>query len=113
MTKFRLSIANTVGVLVKGKYHDENGAEQPFEFTLFCDRLSNEEMLALPSRYATAFDFLRAHAKGWKDQQLVVDEANQPAAFSPEALDVLLSMTGMAAACYQAYRVQATATLKN
>ncbi|KQT10964.1 hypothetical protein [Ramlibacter sp. Leaf400] len=113
MPKFKLAIADTIGVLVKGAYMDENAAEKEFSFTLFCVRLANEELRQLSEKYPTAFEFLRAHARGWKDQTLVVDEANQPAPFSPDALEVLLNMGGMASLCYSAYRAQVTVTAKN
>jgi hypothetical protein len=85
---FKLAIADTVGINVNGSTRDANGVEQPFAFALFCDRLKNDDLVAWvtePGR--TANRFFQEHAKGWRDQALVLDDANQPAPFSAEALE--------------------------
>lgn len=110
----KLAIADLVGVKVEGTYRNEDGNERTFKFTLVCDRLPQDELkdvIADPA--GTAMDFFRKHAKDWKDQRFVLDGDGNPAPFSDMALELLMSISGMAARCWQAYLTQAVVTAKN
>jgi len=45
----------------------------------------------------------RDNLTGWKDQRLVIDDNNQPAPFSADALECVLGITGAAAVIHTAY----------
>jgi hypothetical protein len=112
---FKLKIADKIGVKVKGTTVDEKGADRAFSFTLYCDRLAEKKLKeVILDRDTSAHNFFEQHAHGWKDQDLVVDEATgQAADFSQEALAALFEISGMATVCWQAYLQQALATAKN
>lgn len=107
---FKLAIGDRVAIKVKGNYVDAESVERKFNFTLDCDRLATKELsAAIKDPALSAEAFFRLHAHNWKDQRLVLDEAGQPAPFSPEALDMLFTISGMAAVCWQSYLEQAVA----
>lgn len=111
---FKLIIANTIVTKVKGVFTDENGAERPFDFQLEQDRVDQAELQAtLTNQSEPAAAFIKRVTKGWRGQRLVLTEGDAPADFSPEALDVLLSISGMGGFCYQAYLKQVLVHEKN
>jgi hypothetical protein len=61
----------------------------------------------------TTVSFFEKHAKDWQGQQLVLDDEGKPAPFSFEALQLLLSMAGMANLCWHSYVQQVQAIAKN
>lgn len=111
---YKLAIANTIITKIKGAFTDENGKEQPFEFQLEQARIDQAALqtAATNSAESTA-DFIKRLTTGWRNQQLVQHEDGSAAAFSPEALDVLLSISGMAGYCYRAYLEQVMVHAKN
>jgi hypothetical protein len=48
-------------------------------------------------------DFLKEQLTGWRGQTLVLDESDQPAAYSLEALAQVQSVPGASNTIYQAY----------
>jgi hypothetical protein len=110
---FKLVISNKVLTKVKGFYRDEKGVARPFNFELEQDRISQEELKDLVTDGGSTPDFIRRVTHGWKGQRLVLGDDDQPAEFCGEALDVLLSISGMATYCYQAYVAQVLVTEKN
>jgi hypothetical protein len=114
MQQYKLSIAEKIGVKVKGTTVGEDGGEVPYAFTLICTRLAHDDLrAAIEDKTKTANQFFEEHAKDWRGQNLVHDAAGRPAPFSGEALGVLFTVAGMAAACWQAYLQQVMATTKN
>jgi hypothetical protein len=112
--KYRLAIADRVGVRVEGAAQDESGAEKPFAFTLVLTRLPNDELRKeIEDQARTVPAFIRANASAWREQTLVLTDGGDPAQFSPEALDALLSIAGMPAAIWRAYLAQVMVTSKN
>jgi hypothetical protein len=112
--QYKLAIADLIGVTVAGSTITEDGAEKPFKFVLVCKRLTQEQLKAeLDSQGRTANKFFEENAQNWRDQDLVLEPGNAPAAFSVDALRLLFTINGMAAACWQAYLQQVMATRKN
>ncbi len=112
--QYRLAISDKVGVRVEGATVDEDGLERRFKFTLVCDRLPQHQLRELiADKSATSMDFFRQHAHGWRDQRLVLDANGNPAEFSADALELLFTISGLAAVCWQAYLSQVVATAKN
>lgn len=110
---YKLVISNKISTKVKGFYRNEKGVSCPFNFELEQDRISQEELKETVSDNGSTPDFIRRVTHGWKGQRLVLDDNDQPAEFCAEALDVLLSISGMATYCYQAYVAQVLVTEKN
>lgn len=111
---FKLVIDNKITTRVKGYYKDSSGISKPFNFELMQDRIDQDELKNIANdKQENASDVVRRVTHGWKGQRLVLDENDQPAAFSPEALDVLLSVAGMGTYCFQAYVSQVLVVEKN
>lgn len=111
---FKLVIGNKILVKVKGAYTDENGHQRSFEFQLEQDRISQDELrAAITDKGEDAGAFIRRTTHGWRGQTLVLTEEGAPAAFNAEALDALLSVSGMAGYCWQAYLAQVLVHEKN
>jgi hypothetical protein len=111
---YKLAIEDLVGVKVEGKSRDKNGVEKTFKFTLVCERYTQDQMkIAVSDKDESASDFVEKVARDWQGQPLVLDDDDKPAAFSVEALAVLLTITGMAVLCFHSYVQQAGATAKN
>lgn len=102
---YKLTIGDVIEVAVKGSVQD--GADKvSFAFTLRAKRLNTAQFREAfgPESQVLSRDFLLANVSGWRGQRLVLDDEGQPAAFSPEALDCLLSVVGMETICVNAYR---------
>lgn len=111
---YKLAISDLIGVKVEGKNQDKDGSEKPFKFTLVCERKSAEQMKDVVSdKDETAFAFFEKNARDWQGQKLVLDEEGQPAPFNLDSLRVLMSISGMAMLCWQAYLTQVQANAKN
>lgn len=111
---YKLAIDDLVGVKIEGKNQQKDGSEKPFKFTLVCERYDAEQMKTVVSdKDETAFAFFSKVARDWHGQKLVLDEEGQPAPFNPDSLAVLMSISGMAMLCWQAYLQQVQATAKN
>jgi hypothetical protein len=101
---FRLVVADVVDFPVKFTVND-GGASKPFAINLQAKRLPQDAFrrLAEGGSDATVGEFLAEHVTGWRGQKLVVDDAGQPADFSPEAFACLLSLVGVAGLAFAAY----------
>lgn len=104
---FKLKIGNFIEVPVHLRVRD-GGQTKDFKFQVTGKRLSAEEARSKLSGEGdtaneTVGEFLKANLTDWRGQTLVLDEADQPAAFGPEALDTLLSVAGAAGVIYVAY----------
>jgi hypothetical protein len=110
----KLAIGNVIGVRVEGAWRDESGTDKPFKFVLSCDRLSTEQLETEGAdKGQTILTFFETHAKGWKDQNLVLEEDGTPAAFSVDALRALIGMSGMPMLLWKSYLNQVAVTAKN
>lgn len=111
--QYKLAIADLIGVTVEGSTVTEDGAAKPFKFVLVCKRLTSDELKAEFENKRTANQFFEDNTQNWRDQDLVLEPGNAPAAFSVEALRILFTISGMAATCWQAYLQQVMAARKN
>lgn len=107
---FKLTIGDVMDVRIKGAVQGDAGSV-PFNFTLRMRRIgiaAYRQVIRADSDVLIK-DFLAANTVGWAGQRLVLDEADQPAAFSPEAFEALLTVVGMEGVIYQAYDQALTA----
>ena len=111
---FKLVIDNKINTRIKGFYKDAAGVSRAFNFELVQERVDQEELQkTIDDKNEKASDFIRRTTSGWKNQRLVLNEDDQPAEFSPEALDALLNVAGMGGFCFQAYLAQVLVSEKN
>jgi hypothetical protein len=101
---YKLVISDTVEVPVKFTVNDA-GKTSGFQFHLIAQRLPQEAFKALAEGDAdrTVGQFLADHVTGWRGQRLVVDDAGNPADFSPEAFACMLDLVGVAGLAFTAY----------
>lgn len=110
--KFRIAVSDTVLVPVAGAFRDADGVEQPFSFSLICNRESVEEQKK--SLGKPMADFVAERTIGWRDQKLVLDiDTGAPAEFCADALAALLNINGISPMAFQAYMVESGAIAKN
>lgn len=106
MTKYRLQISDRVNVRVRGelKAAAPNAAPQKVDFTLDMKRVDQAGINELIQRGDSIADTLVGLTGGWEGQNLVIDtDTGAPAAYSPEAMRVLLGCPGMAPLCWASY----------
>lgn len=110
---YKLAISNIVEVPINFTLRTGAG-EQPFEITLVCDRIDREKVKEVfESKDQTAIDVLVNVTRGWKDQTLILDDTDQPAAFTSEAFAELLKVPGVAVVALNSYFGEISAKRKN
>lgn len=111
----KLAISDHTEFLVKFTLKDGK-VNKPFSATLSCKRLTNDEIQsifsAVDNQYKAALE-TEGLITDWRDQRLVLDDHDQPAAFSPEALSLFLSANGVAKLVFDAYQKECGAKEKN
>lgn len=112
--KFKLAVSNTVAVPMKFSLND-NGVIKKHAFTLHAERLSQEAFTARVKEKGEELisSFMAPLITGWQGQRLVLDLADQPADFSPDALEALFSVAGVAMVAYASYQKVLAASEKN
>lgn len=109
----KLAIASIVAVSVAFSLN-ENGVTRQHKFQLICDRKDADTLAAtMEDKDLTVKAFLDEVVTGWKDQKLVLNEDDTPAAFSRENFDLLTSIPGMVSVIYGAYLKEVGAKAKN
>lgn len=113
--KYKANVSDTVLVPVEGTFTDAEGTLQPFKFSLICARLPGAEKRKAYESLAVADipKFFAPLTKGWRDQNLVLEEDGSPAQFCPEALDELFNIDGIGQLAFNAYIVESAAKAKN
>ena len=110
---FTLAVEDTVEVPVKFTLKAKSVAKL-FAFTLTATRLAQDEITArLEDKEKKVKDFMADVVTDWSGQRLVLGDDGAPAAFSPEALDALLNVAGVASVCFSAYFKECGAKEKN
>jgi hypothetical protein len=110
---FKLAIEDTVEVPVKFTLKNK-GVAKLFVFSIVATRLAQDEISnRLEDKEKKIKDFMSDLITGWTGQRLVLDEAGEPADFSPEALEVMLNAPGVATILFNAYLKDCGATAKN
>lgn len=103
--KYRLVIGDVISVPVKGTLQVDGGAELCFDFKLQMRRLPRQEFEGViePGSGHPVDSFVLSNTVGWSGQQIVLDEQGEPAAYSAEALDCMLTIVGMPQRIFQDY----------
>ena len=110
---YKLAIQNTAQVKVKFTLKDQ-GVDRIHAFTLTATRLEQDAITArLEDTERKVKDFMTDLIIGWDGQRLVLNQDDTPADFSPEALEVLLNVGGVALVCFNAYLKDCGAKEKN
>jgi hypothetical protein len=116
---FKLAVAAVLLATINFTTND-NGETREFKFALEQDRLTEDEWdaRAKPEKgqtnQAAVRKLLISITRGWRDQNLVLDDATgQPAAFSREALEFMFTMPGFQDVALNAYINGVSAKVKN
>ncbi|WP_157991425.1 hypothetical protein [Caldimonas tepidiphila] len=103
---FKLTVADIIELPIKITLNDAGKTASHF-FHLSAQRISQEEgreaLQALQANELETKDFLLEKVCGWRGQRLVVDDSGEPARFSREAFECLLSLAGLPAIVWGAY----------
>lgn len=115
MSKFVIAVEDAVEVPVKFTLK-AGKVNKAFAFTLTATRIPQDELQTKMKDAEYKFkEGLQSMGviTGWADQRLVLDASGQPAEFSEEALDAMLSVAGVARMVYDAYLKECGAKEKN
>ncbi len=107
---FKLAIANVIQVPVKFTMK-EGAVNKLFSFTLTANRKTPEEVEEQPEK--TIKEYLIENVTDWSGQRLVLQDNNEPAAFSAEAFDYMLKQPGLLLLVWQAYQRECGGKEKN
>lgn len=110
----KLRIGDQVEVPVHLKIKNGSSVDE-FKFTLIGKRISADQAKEIftegtEQNGKTIPEFLAGHITGWRGQTLVLDESDSPVAFSPDALAMMLTVTGVAPVLYTSYLNELIAT---
>lgn len=107
---FKIAIGNTVQVPVKFTLKD-GAVNKLFALTLTATRKTPEEIDEQPE--LTIKDFLLDNITGWSGQRLVLQDNDEPAAFSRDALEYMLKQPGLLGIVWAAYQRECGGKEKN
>ena len=100
---FKLTVANVIDLPIKATVKDGDKSPE-FKFNLQATRMTQAELReALNDKELPTRELLLARITGWRGQRLVVGEDGQPAEFSAEAFECMLSLVGMELIVLNAY----------
>lgn len=111
---YKLAISDVVNFQIKLSLNDA-GTKRDFSIWLEANRVSVQTLQANLEENGEmkVVDFQRKACRdnitGWRDQRLVLTEDGSPAPFSPEALDLMLSVPGAVQVTHGAYLEAITA----
>lgn len=106
----KIKLSNLVKFRVKGELNDENGNKQPVDFSLTCERRPADEwkdVFVEGEKLSAGFAKI---TKGWGD---VLGEDGKPVDYSPESLEQLFCIPGVAQLAYVAYVTESGVKAKN
>jgi hypothetical protein len=110
---YKLAIQNTAQVKVKFTLKDQ-GIDRIYTFSFTATRLEQDEISSrMEDKDRKVKDFMTDLITNWDGQRLVLNQDDTPADFSPEALEVLLNVGGVAMVCFNAYIKDCGAKEKN
>lgn len=112
--KFKFAVEDTVEVPVKFTVKN-GGVDNKMNFTLVCKRMESGELKStLEGDEKLTKEFVLDVTTDWKGQRFLVEEATgNPAEFSREALEALLSFPGLANMAFISYLKENGAKEKN
>jgi hypothetical protein len=101
--KYRLIVADKIKLPIRLTLND-NGKKAEHKFSLTAQRIAQDEVRALMADgEKTVRELLVEKISGWEGQRLVIGEDDEPAPFSSEALEVLLSLPGVDSIVFGTY----------
>lgn len=109
----RIVVSNKLKFKVKGTIKDEEGKDQPFDFTLTCNRLDQDQIKAKlgPSGDDTSVvDFMLEVIEDW---QGVRDPDDYPLPFSEANYRALCKIPGVSVVAFRTYLAEVGAKEKN
>ena len=108
----KISIGNKVRFKVRGTLKDENGNDQPFDFSLTCVRLDADKIQSKlrSDSEASVTDFLADVAEDWTGVK-GADDKDLP--YSTDNLRELLKIVGLATLAFHTYLKEVGAKEKN
>lgn len=113
MSQFKLAIDNVVDVSVKFTIKVK-GVAKLFAFNFTATRLDQDEISSrMDEKEKKTKDFMSDLVTGWSGQRLVLTASDEPADFSPEALEMMLNAPGVATTFFNAYIRDCGAKEKN
>lgn len=109
---FKLVISPTVKFKVRGTIKDENGTDQPFDFTLTCARMDTDAIRAAIKDEAdnSVTDFLCNVCEDWSGVKAADDK---PLPFTEANLRAVCKVPGIANLAFQTYFAEVGAKAKN
>lgn len=107
---FKLAISNIVQVPIKFTMK-EGSVNKLFSFTLTANRRTPEQIEEQSEQLIK--DCLLENVTDWSGQRLILQENNEPAAFSVEAFDYMLKQSGLLMLIWQAYQRECGGKEKN
>lgn len=108
----KLTVSPLVKFKVKGTIKDESGADQPFDFSLICERRNTDEIAGLlrDKSDQSLTEFMVGVIRDWDG---VRDEENKPIPYSKEELEKLFLIPGVGAIAFRTYFEESGAKAKN
>lgn len=109
----KIAIGNKVGFKVVGTYNDDKGIKQPFDFSLTCQRMSDQEYLDKVQGAAgdiTVTDFMADVIEDWDN---VRGEDNIKIPYSTDNMRALFAIPGIARLTFDTYRAEVGVKAKN
>lgn len=107
---FKMAVGNVVVVNIKLTMRDGT-VDKLFKFTLTAVRRNQSDLEQRPDE--TIKEFLLANVTDWADQRLVLQENNEPAAFSRDAFDFMLGQPGALGVIWASYQRDCASKEKN
>ena len=114
MKTYTIAISDAlVDVAVKFILKDKP-VDKRFSFVLNARRMDQDAITErIDDKSSTVRDFMKEVVCGWSGQRLVMEPDGEPAEFSPESLNAMLNVPGVAGVCFAAYFEEGGAKEKN
>ena len=106
----KISVSPRVKFPIEGSFKNDEGADEPFKFSLLCKRLDAEEHR---ERAKADIDYIATMVElteAWFD---VKDDSGKPLEYSEDGLRALLKRPGLATLAYFTYVRESGAKAKN
>lgn len=104
------AIDEKVKFTVKGSFADRTGKDQPYSFTLVCDRVDPEEIDSVLQEGGKFIDFFSQHTHEWAG---VLDADRKPVEYSEQELAKLFKLPGLPLATWRRYMEEIAFKAKN
>jgi hypothetical protein len=108
--QFKLAVGNVIQVPIKFTLKD-GAVNKLFSFTLTANRKTPEELEEQPE--ISVLDYLYENVTDWTGQRLILQDNNEPAAFSREAFEYFLKLPDVLQMVWAAYKRECWAKEKN